>query len=50
MGKGIEIYKGIFDCSIGKNLNDKTDRDWLIVGSSDDFAILQRPDRINKIL
>jgi membrane-anchored protein YejM (alkaline phosphatase superfamily) len=38
----------ITDYSIGKNMNDKKDRNWLLIGSSDNFAILQ-PNRINTV-
>jgi hypothetical protein len=38
----------IADYSIGKCINDTTNRDWLLVGSSDNFAILQ-PNRINTV-
>ena len=43
------IFKDVFHCqnpiedySIGHYLNDSTGRDWLMVGSNDNFAILQR--------
>ena len=36
------------DYSIGKNLNDSTNRDWLLVGSPDNYAILQ-PDKITSV-
>jgi len=38
----------IKDYSIGKNLFDTTSREWLIVGSKDNFGILE-PDRITSI-
>jgi uncharacterized protein len=38
----------IIDYSIGKHLNDTVGRDCLIVGSSDNFAILE-PNRINSV-
>jgi membrane-anchored protein YejM (alkaline phosphatase superfamily) len=36
------------DFSIGKHLHDQANRDWLLVGSNDSFAIIQ-PDKITSI-
>lgn len=38
----------VTDYSIGKQINDTTNRGWLLVGSSDNYAILQ-PDRISSV-
>lgn len=49
------IFEDIFACenkisdySIGKHLNDASQRNWLLVGSKDNFGIVQ-PDRITSV-
>ena len=49
------VFKDLFqsknkisDYSIGKHLNDTTPRNWLLVGSTDNFAIIQ-PNRITSV-
>jgi len=38
----------IADYSIGKHIDDTSGRDWLLIGSSDNYAIIQ-PNRINSV-
>lgn len=42
------VRNPISDYSIGKHLNDETPREWLLVGSTDNYAILES-DRITSI-
>lgn len=47
-----DVFKAknpIFDYSIGLNLKDSTNRNNLIVGSPDIFAIIQQPNKINTV-